>query len=73
MKTEHLAVALATNTQHRRSYKMTTWEIREGLIGDILIKIEDGIESFVPMAEDNSDYQRYLNPEAEQSTPNLAP
>ena len=50
---------------------MTTWEIREGLIGDILIKIEDGIESFVPMAEDNSDYQRYLNPEAEQSTPNL--
>jgi hypothetical protein len=48
---------------------MTTYEIREGLNGDILVKIEDGVESFVPMAEDNSDYQRYLNPEAELSTP----
>lgn len=44
---------------------MTTWEIREGLDGDILIKIENGVESFVPMAEDNADYQRYLNPEDE--------
>jgi hypothetical protein len=40
---------------------MTTYEIREGLNGDILVKIEDDIESFVPMAEDNSDYQAYLN------------
>jgi len=48
---------------------MTTYEIRQGLNGDILVKIEDGIESFVPMDESNSDYQRYLNPEAEQSTP----
>ena len=40
---------------------MTQWEIREALNGDVLIKIEDGIESFVPMAEDNSDYQAYLN------------
>ena len=47
---------------------MTTYEIREGLNGDILIKIEDGVESFVPMAEDNSDYQRYLNPEVEHLT-----
>jgi hypothetical protein len=29
----------------------------------------DGKEWFIPMNEDNSDYQRYLNPEAEQSTP----
>jgi hypothetical protein len=34
---------------------------------------EDGSISFIPMDESNADYQRYLNPEAEQSTPNLAP
>ena len=27
----------------------------------------------IPIDQANSDYQRYLNPEAEQSTPNLAP
>jgi hypothetical protein len=31
----------------------------------------DGKEWFIPKDEANSDYQRYLNPEAEQSTPNL--
>jgi hypothetical protein len=30
---------------------------------------EDGSESWIPVDEANSDYQRYLNPEAEQSTP----
>jgi len=30
---------------------------------------EDGSVSFIPKDETNSDYQRYLNPEAEQSTP----
>ena len=30
---------------------------------------EDGEIACIPMAEGNSDYQRYLNPEAEQSTP----
>jgi hypothetical protein len=34
---------------------------------------EDGSISFIPIDEANSDYQRYLNPETEQSTPNLAP
>ena len=29
---------------------------------------EDGSVSFIPKDEGNSDYQRYLNPEAEQST-----
>jgi hypothetical protein len=33
---------------------------------------EDGSISFIPTDSSNSDYQRYLNPEAEQSTPNLA-
>lgn len=32
---------------------------------------KDGSVSFIPMDEGNSDYQRYLNPKAEQSTPNL--
>jgi hypothetical protein len=30
---------------------------------------EDGSVSFIPMDEANSDYQRYLNPEAEHFTP----
>jgi len=32
---------------------------------------EDGSVSFFPKDESNADYQRYLNPEAEQSTPIL--
>jgi hypothetical protein len=32
---------------------------------------EDGSESWIPTDPANSDYQRYLNPEAEQFTPNL--
>jgi hypothetical protein len=30
---------------------------------------EDGSISYIPKDEANSDYQAYLNPEAEQSTP----
>jgi hypothetical protein len=33
---------------------------------------ETGKEWTIPNDPANSDYQRYLNPEAEQSTPNLA-
>ena len=32
---------------------------------------EDGSISFIPKDPTNSDYQRYLNPEAEQSTPSV--
>jgi hypothetical protein len=32
---------------------------------------EDGSVLFIPKDEANSDYQRYLNPEAEQSTPSV--
>ena len=36
-------------------------------------KIDDtGVISFIPLDPANSDYQRYLNPEAEQSTPMVA-
>jgi len=52
---------------------MTTYEIRKDEAGnDLLFKIEEnGKEWSVPMDPANSDYQRYLNPEAEQSTPNV--
>lgn len=33
---------------------------------------ENGLIAWIPIDPANSDYQRYLNPEAEQSTPNLA-
>jgi hypothetical protein len=32
----------------------------------------DGSVTSIPIDPANSDYQRYLNPEAEQSTPNLS-
>jgi len=32
---------------------------------------KDGEVTWIPTDPANSDYQRYLNPEAEQSTPNL--
>ena len=32
----------------------------------------DGKIWWIPLDEGNADYQRYLNPEAEQSTPNLS-
>ena len=32
---------------------------------------ENGQQWFIPKDEGNADYQRYLNPEAEQSTPSL--
>ena len=31
----------------------------------------DGSESWIPKDEANGDYQAYLNPEAEQSTPSV--
>jgi hypothetical protein len=31
----------------------------------------DGTTSWIPLDEANSDYQRYLNPEAEHFTPSL--
>ena len=38
----------------------------------IIKENEDGTIWVIPNDEANSDYQRYLNPEAEQSTPNLS-
>jgi hypothetical protein len=41
-------------------------------MGEEVITYEkDGVVYSIPKDPANSDYQRYLNPEAEQSTPNL--
>jgi hypothetical protein len=32
---------------------------------------ETGLVAWIPLDKANSDYQRYLNPEAEQSTPSV--
>jgi hypothetical protein len=50
------------------TYKAT---YKENDYGMIERTNEDGTISFIPKDEANSDYQRYLNPEAEQSTPSL--
>jgi len=49
---------------------MTQYEKIENEFGSFIKRTtQDGTISFIPMDEANSDYQRYLNPEAEQSTP----
>ncbi len=48
---------------------MTTYKVIETPLGEQIIKVDsDGREWWVPLDPANSDYQRYLNPEAEQST-----
>jgi hypothetical protein len=52
------------------TYKVITSTDYDGTETSILERTnDDGSVSFIPMDEANSDYQRYLNPEAEQSTP----
>ena len=56
---------------------MTTFNVRTTDLGEqIDMILDDGTVWAVPTDSANSDYQRYLrwleNPEAEQSTPNLA-
>jgi hypothetical protein len=51
---------------------MITYEIVENsLSSNIKATLDDGTELWIPIDPANSDYQRYLNPEAEQSTPSL--
>jgi len=52
---------------------MTKYELRKDENGlDSLFLIEaNGKEWSVPMVEGNSDYDNYLNPKAEQSTPSV--
>jgi hypothetical protein len=44
--------------------------IKLDLGGEVLKRTDaEGVISWIPMVETNSDYQRYLNPEAEHFTP----
>lgn len=51
---------------------MIKYELVEIFTGDKVIQRhnEDGTITSIPADPANSDYQRYLNPKAEQSTPN---
>ena len=48
---------------------MATYEVQDN--GFVQRFNDDGTITIIPNEPANSDYQRYLNPEAEQSTPNL--
>jgi hypothetical protein len=50
-----------------------TYEVKTDALGVDYLEMTtpDGIVSFVPMVAGNADYERYLNPEAEQSTPSV--
>jgi hypothetical protein len=49
---------------------MIQYFIEKPLMGnDNLIMVNDGVISFVPMSEDNTDYQQYLAWLAEGNTP----
>jgi hypothetical protein len=51
---------------------MTQYEKVEDEFGSFIKRTtDDGVISFIPINEANSDYQRYLNSEAEQSTPSV--
>ena len=52
---------------------MPKYTIEKNTLNQDIIKREDenGQVWWVPTDPANSDYQRYLNPEAEQSTPSL--
>jgi len=52
---------------------MTIYEIITNDLGKCLVRNnEDGSVTTIPTDPTNSDYQRYLNSEAEQSTPKVA-
>jgi hypothetical protein len=51
--------------------KLIYEEVKDEFGSVIKCTKEDGSILWIPTDPANSDYQRYLNPEAEQSTPNL--
>jgi hypothetical protein len=52
---------------------MTNYELIENEKGKCIKRtLENGEVSYIPCDPANSDYQRYLNPKAEQSTPMVA-
>jgi len=53
------------------TYEVIVREYETGTNTVIKRTDEEGNEAWVPLDPANSDYQRYLNPEAEQSTPSV--
>jgi hypothetical protein len=53
---------------------MNTYEIKQDISDNDYLEMTtpDGVVSFVPMVAGNADYENYLNPQAEQSTPMVA-
>ena len=51
------------------TYEIIETETLSGIVETIKRTDENGLVSWIPLDPANSDYQRYLNPEAEQSTP----
>jgi hypothetical protein len=47
------------------------YNVEETDFGQVIWYEENGVRYSFPQDPANSDYQRYLNPEAEQSTPSL--
>lgn len=54
------------------TYEEITNETLAGTSTVIKRTDENGLVAWIPADPANSDYQRYLNPEAEQSTPKVA-
>ena len=52
----------------KNTYKLITNERNESYLE---MTTSDGVVSFVPMVAGNADYEAYLNPQAEQSTPSV--
>jgi hypothetical protein len=51
---------------------MNTYEIVKNEFSEMLKRTDEtGFVSWIPMVRGNADYEEYLNPKAEQSTPNL--
>jgi hypothetical protein len=50
-----------------------TYQIKTDIFGQDYLEMTtpEGVVSFVPMVAGNADYENYLNPEAEQSTPSV--
>jgi hypothetical protein len=50
-----------------------TYELITDDFGNEVVKRNDGdgVTTWIPKDPANADYQRYLNPEAEQSTPSV--
>ena len=56
----------------KNTYKLKNIETSDGIVEILEMTDSNGVVSTVPMVAGNADYEAYLSPKAEQSTPNLA-